>query len=949
MAMQLEITCPDVFQRIGSYELDQPYTGDLDPSRFSAETYALWLYWSGDLTWLTVSGSVDGQPAEHFSSETGVVDGIIERYGSSREQMQPAKNPTFFDTNKILAVSARRGARINLHITVDTDNQTFQTECQKILASGGNELTCTIGVGAFSLRPGVPGGGKDSGKLTLKLRPLESLPTYMGVVALDLGNTNSTVVCLDSGINRTYELKVLHPEHSSYRLSTDRETSAIPSHVRVHEIVTWDSYSGPRKFPSLARDDFPQAVRWTIGALATVSGNQSSATVLGAKGLMAGRRAEETMGILTDHNNQYPGKKIEVSLSQRVDLVHRSAAELLACRLLQELSRAKGKDKKPVGWPKMLAITYPTTFSPREVERLRRTIYRAWLRSQFKKQRPAEATAGTTTAARAQGDPQLERCAVQLQQRLASAKSSSTLEDPLIGLELDEASAAAFFFIYRKVFESPGGLPVFGYHYPTGLNLLLYDCGGGTTDIALMRAQVDPENPARLRIGIRGRTGVRRFGGDNITLAVAKLLKAKLARVLAEEFNRDSIPPVPSKPEDGARPWTRRNEIETFLTRMSESGLADEYVPTKFARIQTDKDSLIRRERAETLWNLSQEVKHALAHAETVKLSELWIKMKVRFGPNLNKLAEVLLKHYPANSQLQNNLSDELSKVSISRWEIDATIGPIVLRSVLNCNELIRDRLTRKPTVQRKGLPDDEEYVHWVVATGNGSRYPLVRQLLQDRLDVPFPGDDPPVPTVLSGAENQKKKPTEEPRPGWRVHFEPENMKNAVAKGAALALASIRGRVMAEIRFDTVLSDCLPFDVAYWHRNNQDVTLFEADTRYDQLGKKLVRIANIRATVPLVGEEMRNLRSEFSLMRRFPGDGANPAPQDGIPVDEKRGWESYQTFDFGREGIQGDLEVRYDLDTHEFVAKDLTSGKEIKGREDGSDEDSFPYAQSGTL
>ena len=36
---------------------------------------------------------------------------------------------------------------------------------------------------------------------------------------------------------------------------------------------------------------------------------------------------------------------------------------------------------KPSGWPKYLAVTYPTSYSPMEIHALRKTIYGAWLRT----------------------------------------------------------------------------------------------------------------------------------------------------------------------------------------------------------------------------------------------------------------------------------------------------------------------------------------------------------------------------------------------------------------------------------------------------------------------------------------------------------------------------------------------------------------------------------------
>lgn len=928
MAINSEINCSGVYQRMGTYEHEQHYFGELDPTTFADDEFMLWLNWPKDQYWLSVGVDQERVFAKDVEAHNF--------FGWTREQLQPGGDNAFFDKHRSIALLARRRTKITLRISINTDDRGFENAVQSELNRGRTELIVPIIVCAITAN----NGGKpkiDRGQIVLKLKPLERLPAYTGVIAFDLGNTNSAVACLDVGRNRTREVKILAAAGGAWSLSADSGLATIPSHVRVDEIFTWDVIDPivTRRFPSLLRDEFAPAVHWTIGALATI-GTQSPALVLGAKRLMVGRRCEETHSIKTFHNI-LGGEKKQRGL-MRIDFVNRAAAELLACQLLREFARAKGDDSKPVGWPQFLAVTYPTTFSPQEIDRLRRNVYRAWLRLQFKPQSLPEAKSTIPPkqpVAKSADDLNIDRTASQIQQRLARAKMDSATDDPLIGLLLDEASAAAFFFLYRKVFEFPGGLPGFADLYPDGLNLLLYDCGGGTTDVALVCAHVDQAKNTRLRISIRGRTGVRYFGGDNITLAVARLLKAKLARAIAQNQGNEGIPATPTPPDDGGPPWKHRKILNDYLDKIQPT--ADELVPTRFEPDVFNEDTLDRRDRAATLWNWAQVLKHQLENSETVSLHDIDIKI----GPGHSKLSDSLLCGYPAESPAQTNLSDELSNVSISRWEVDALIGPEVVRSVLNCNELIEDFLSRPPNGRRDGVPMDEGFVHWVVVTGNGSRYPLIRQLLQDRLEVPFPGDD----SIEVRQEKVDAKLANRPRPGWRLEIDRDNMKNAVAKGAALALAAKRGMVNAVIHFDTDMSACLPFDVSYWHRTDQDVALFKSGTRYDELRKQTVPIAAIASETDV----SQHVRTKFSLKRRFPGDGANPAPDDGIPEDPNRGWAPYLTFDFGKKGIQGDLEVSYNLESQQFVARDMKSGEFGKPREDGPEEGYIAPAQSGKL
>src|SRR4029079_267312 len=120
-----------------------------------------------------------------------------------------------------------------------------------------------------------------------------------------------------------------------------------------------------------------------------------------------------------------------------------------------------------------------TTYSPRELEQLHEVVQRSWLRMQSRMQTPVQGF-----EERADPNAELEGYVRSLQQQISGRRMGlDGVEDPVIRLMVDEASASSFFFLYRRIFEEPGGLPRFRYLFPQGLNLLLYDCGGGTTDI----------------------------------------------------------------------------------------------------------------------------------------------------------------------------------------------------------------------------------------------------------------------------------------------------------------------------------------------------------------------------------------------------------------------------------------------------------------------------------
>jgi hypothetical protein len=207
---------------------------------------------------------------------------------------------------------------------------------------------------------------------------------------------------------------------------------------------------------------------------------------------------------------------------------------------------------------------------------------------------------------------------------------------------------------------------------------------------------------------------------------------------------------------------------------------------------------------------------------------------------------------------------------------------------------------------KEQDLGDDEE-VHWVVVSGNASRYPLIAELLRKNLRV-------------SSIED------------GRFDLDIDNLKHAVAKGAALALASLTTRGMMRVEFESDLSECLPYDITYWNPGaNSHLVLFREHDRYDQLKPARVRILPPKEAPGAP----QNLSREVPLERHWPGDIGSDA------------YVGFLRFRFN-EGIQGEVEIRYDPE-NEFVAKDIQSGVEVIGEPMGDPDVYVSPVQRGTL
>jgi len=106
--------------------------------------------------------------------------------------------------------------------------------------------------------------------------------------------------------------------------------------------------------------------------------------------------------------------------------------------------------------------------------------------------------------------------------------------DDTIVLDLDETNAAAFNYIYGTMLDEMRGLTV----REKNSTLLSFDFGGGTIDVSLIGITISRDDVGRIdiRTDVKGLTGERYYGGDNVTLEVAKILKKKTALIIAEKL-----------------------------------------------------------------------------------------------------------------------------------------------------------------------------------------------------------------------------------------------------------------------------------------------------------------------------------------------------------------------------------------------------------------------------
>lgn len=406
--------------------------------------------------------------------------------------------------------------------------------------------------------------------------------------------------------------------------------------------------------------------------------------------------------------------------------------------------------------PQAVAVTCPTTFTVSEVARLRRTVARASLRAEAK---PA-------------------------------AGFRDGMTEAFVPLVIDEATAAAFYFAYRDFIDGTGRMPAFRYLYPNGLQMLLYDCGGGTTDLALVR--LESRGTGHVNISILGRAGHRHFGGDFITRQVFRLLKAKYAAA------KRIVPEVPKNV----------SQIAAHLDQYYDT--IDSAVPTMFdLGQQQNDDAKRRRETTLALWRLAESMK--------VRLSAKGVREIMPEGSTESTSEKDQLSKIASGVGLPDGMAEYADlgpALKITRTEVDALIDPEIDRTIDYANDLISDGIQKLEDgwkASGREPPLEIPEVDRVYVVGNASRYPRIRERLLD-------------------AEHGLQVRFLEER---LAEIRPDDFKNSVAKGAVVALRLRDMSAGGQISWDDDFMHKLPFDlVSQTLSHSGDSVLFRRGQRY---------------------------------------------------------------------------------------------------------------------
>ena len=462
---------------------------------------------------------------------------------------------------------------------------------------------------------------------------------------------------------------------------------------------------------------------------------------------------------------------------------------------------------------------------------------------------------------------------------------------------LDEATAASFWFLSRDYFESDGRVGGFQYLYENGANILVMDFGGGTTDVALVRCIArtptaaadadDAENSHSestsaaavkhvVEMEVLGRTGLRRFGGDEITSAVFRVLKATVAEKLGgPKFDADDFD------ADDFTDWYGKNtqaidEKITTRTRMVDAGGE----LTELPNLDVDAKR-VRQSLASEFWSWAEQVKQWLSkymESDDVPKEAIASWPPTPGGGNEDVSLYAILRSDERDDSdylnMEVNLDDDgdenashwtesqLPRLMLQRRElVTEQIRPQLDRLLHKTNRMLDQRLevVRRRNIQNGMSPYTPVELHRVYVVGQAAHFPVLRTRIAEELHIDTVNHE-----HRAKETNWDAQDDEQVRSLMRIVFDKKELKNSVVKGALLFSSIKHTLTDVDFKRDEHLKDKLPFDIVLdSHAHNNEVVYKEGE-RFDVFADKERALKNFTPG--------RSAARVVNLFRRWPGD-----------------------------------------------------------------------------
>lgn len=371
--------------------------------------------------------------------------------------------------------------------------------------------------------------------------------------------------------------------------------------------------------------------------------------------------------------------------------------------------------------------------------------------------------------------------------------------DEELDLSLDEASAAALFHIYRWVRDEDSRQRLIQDLYPSEreldgherqghayeLNLLCFDFGGGTIDLAYTRVELQIfSDVIRIKLSLQASDSMN-YGGDQVTLAVFRILKRRLAlaradlsRYLGEESTEPGSPSAPGLSgstldrDDGLFLLPTRRALHGPLAEEDETGEAKELIQEHWREVEGNITTALLDPRLEDAIDRLFPTQFLSVPEEPLDISAkrnfdwLWDcaeSLKCQLFNEANRELDGVRISEDETERLSGGLPFAVIPDGIAGHELRMESGAsaraaLTIREIYEaCSEPIRDAVLRARALVG---PDK---IDRVVLAGQSSRVPLVRRLF-----------------MSARSEGGFGLPPE------KIEFDDENAKQAVSKGACI-------------------------------------------------------------------------------------------------------------------------------------------------------------------
>jgi hypothetical protein len=779
---------------------DLVVNGPFSPSDIpKLQDCTVFFHWPTDYSFLSIGPAGDKSDI-HRDGEAARQIAVV-CYRSKDKKLRVEGDNWFayrFGTDNARDAGPDESKEVSVVISIDTAHEQFRAHAEE-RSQSQEPLVIDIDVDIAGAKSNSQEALLQRDKAVLKVTvQVRRLEPYDGVVAIDFGNTNSTLIACDDRKGVHFIPCDKHVVEGGQSLdSAARSPTPTPTVLELLEFTPPPEHGAPGTY------------RINYGT-AAVETDHPARLITGAKRMLADMPETKSTP-----------RSIRVLVGDEpvpVPIPSHEPAEIFISQMFEAFLYFKGKE------PKTVAITCPSTFTEAEANRTRIATIN-----------------GLRRALRQHDKLHLPESSIKDQSLAANTVRPC----------LDESTAAAFWFIHEEVLERRGrGAIEFQYLFPKGMNVLIYDCGGGTTDISLVNVGYES---GRLKIKVVGRRGHRTFGGDFITLQYARYLKYQFyARAKGESDDNDLLTQYFAESSSGRR------------TRLIER--VDSVFPTLF-----DRDSPLvgataaACARAWSLWTLAERLK-----CEGFEVDDEAGVTTRRRASVFQQFFGQITRERLEDSQLYKKLGAP-GGFEVDKDHIRLALAPVLDKTIRYANDLLAD------------LPRGEE-VHRVYLVGNASRCPIISERMLEKgqhgLSVRFLDE-----RLIGGSALRSKEST----PAIAL----EDLKNCVAKGAAVAI-SIQNLHKAIADWDEDFMKRLPYNIEYQG----------PDPRYNPLvlfprNDVMDKPCEAKQDIVLHASGSKHVQDSIRLSRRWPG-----ASNEEL--------EDFLVFRFPQSPVEGRYRVSFD-------------------------------------